>query len=284
MCLPEPAKNEKFTGAVENVTQARQSTRKGIVRENMSDTSDCIRVLNHIKALSAQKANRGVILGTGDTIQEVVKFLMKTDPRIVTLALETILLLCEEREHRILVAAVPGLADAVKKNMFHANLSIKSMAVKAYRLLSEFVKKVNPPMKTGKCAPVDVAPKVGFFSSAVSNAPANTFNLHVKGLNSDSRKMQLEAAVIKVPGVISLLVDVFSQKVVVKTRGSFEEVVSAIRTTGMIPVMEREDQENQYSAHVAQVTYKKGSIVLHETSKKEEEKGWFGRITKSLWG
>jgi len=118
---------------------------------------------------------------------------------------------------------------------------------------------------------------------------ARTHTLYVKGLNSEDRKSLLETALLTVRGIVSFLIDIYNQKVTIRSLTSLEEIVRAISSTGMTASLE--DKENvlqfPYSYPSQFRGYTTWGITPFGTSfpkKTEKDEGWFGKISKAIWG
>ena len=114
-------------------------------------------------------------------------------------------------------------------------------------------------------------------------------------------RKELESALLQVKGVISFLIDLYSQKAVIRTRSSAEALIQAINSIGMQASLRKTDVSSSRSKeNEAEPDYlddveeevKDNSKVLSVVETKEAPKenasnngGWgWNRIAKALWG
>ncbi|KAL6066705.1 hypothetical protein QOT17_009292 [Balamuthia mandrillaris] len=137
-----------------------------------------------------------------------------------------------------------------------------------------------------------------FLSERISTgmATASTFTLHIKGLNSETRKELLEKTLVQVQGVISFLIDVYSKRAIIRTMTSVEVILAAIRNTGMVPSLGEEEKEVSSPQYLRKEDVlnrrahsKFGSIVQHgahfgSDKAYQQEDSWFNRVSRAIWG
>ncbi|KAL6050123.1 hypothetical protein QOT17_020038 [Balamuthia mandrillaris] len=137
-----------------------------------------------------------------------------------------------------------------------------------------------------------------FLSERISTgmATASTFTLHIKGLNSETRKELLEKTLVQVQGVISFLIDVYSKRAIIRTMTSVEVILAAIRNTGMVPSLGEEEKEVSSPQYLRKEDVlnrrahsKFGSIVQHgahfgSDKAYQQENSWFNRVSRAIWG
>ena len=119
-------------------------------------------------------------------------------------------------------------------------------------------------------------------------------------------RKELESALLQVKGVISFLIDLYSQKAVIRTRTTAEALIQAISTIGMeaslrsfkaTPSQAKENVSEPDYLDDAEDEVKDNSKVLSTVEQKEAPKnnannnnnnnggGWgWNRLAKALWG
>jgi hypothetical protein len=122
-------------------------------------------------------------------------------------------------------------------------------------------------------------------------------------LTNDVNRKELESALLQVKGVISFLIDLYSQKAVIRCRCSTDMLIKAVNGIGMeasltkkvIQCSDENDVEPDYLDDEEEVeTVDKSKALSFVETTKENNRGnnaannnggWgWGRIAKALWG
>lgn len=129
----------------------------------------------------------------------------------------------------------------------------------------------------------------GIFSSGVTArlGTATSYRIYVSGLNSAQRKRVIEAALVRVKGVVSFLADVGSELLIVRAFCPLEDVLTVIRKTGMTPRLDDDKENGSAPSYLNNPRFvSAGAVKLQGSSDKKEEESWwgFGRIASALFG
>mmetsp|Transcript_10789 Transcript_10789/g.27284 ORF Transcript_10789/g.27284 Transcript_10789/m.27284 type:complete len:267 (+) Transcript_10789:247-1047(+) len=262
-------------------------------------------IVKKLRDLCANPANRSHIVNNDSTtISGLVVFLRNEDEEVVFTALEAINFLARNAEHRQALAKVTGLVDQVQSLMFSSfSTRVKRMSISTYTLLQDAVssdeKKGAEAKQKGKGAAAAETPKP-------IKKPAATHTVYVQGLTTEPKRKEVESILLRKKGVISFLIDLFSQKITIRSTLTVHELVKHInQSCSMLAstkeFQEVEDKENvshdYLDEEVEKASKQEGkegwfgwgsqqqkstSIMVNDSS--VQQSGWFGRISKSLWG
>lgn len=249
----------------------------------------------------------------------LLSMLGNDDLQVVKTTMETIFLISKNEEARPLLANYPGMLPAIQQKLLSPNLDTKRFALSTYGRLQQYVgQTTTAAAASGDAAAAaaadhDVAEAMGA-SSAVTAAAAKTaepssFTIAISDSLDDDDRQILEDAILQLKGVISLFVDIYSRKCVVRTHTKPEPILAAICACGVsarlvgTPV----DKENASDADAAAKKAGAGAgaasssasaswfgwgaptsnaVVRQGDTQTEEQQGsgWFGRIARSIWG
>jgi hypothetical protein len=114
-------------------------------------------------------------------------------------------------------------------------------------------------------------------------AAARTVTIIIKdSLDEDDRQI-LEDALLQIKGVISLLIDIYSQRCVIRTRTAAEPLLRAICSCGVSAslsadssVAADENANNQNAANQQQQQNSSGGNKQQQQESAEKKSGWFG--------
>jgi hypothetical protein len=127
-------------------------------------------------------------------------------------------------------------------------------------------------------------------------------------LSTEPKRKEVESVLLRKKGVISFLIDLFSQKITIRSTLTLEGLIAHINANCSMVASAKElqdvhDKENishdyldEEDAPKAKAEAKEGwfgwsgsasqtkstSIMVNNSS--TEQNGWFGRISRSLWG
>jgi len=131
---------------------------------------------------------------------------------------------------------------------------------------------------------------------------AKTYTIYVLALSKEADRANIEAALIKVKGVVSFLIDISEKKVVVRSMTSGEKLIDAISESGYEGTFNKpetdiapavtparkyleEEDENAVSNNYGIITQEQAASMSKNAP--DNNGGWFGwgsRITRALWG
>ena len=123
---------------------------------------------------------------------------------------------------------------------------------------------------------------------------AKTYTIYVLALSKEADRANIEAALIKVKGVVSFLIDISEKKVVVRSMTSGEKLIDATFNkpeTDIAPAVTparkylEEEDENAVSNNYGIITQEQAASMSKNAP--DNNGGWFGwgsRITRALWG
>jgi hypothetical protein len=92
-------------------------------------------------------------------------------------------------------------------------------------------------------------------SKPTNNQPIETYSFAVKGLVDDQARAEVEAALVKVVGVISFSINLSDRKVVVRARTGASLITSAIRSTGFTQVILLTDNKENEPDYLPESKY-----------------------------
>lgn len=229
------------------------------------------------------------------------------------------------------MAKEPGLYMGIKSLLSHASERFKSLSLSTFNNLRNYSKFV--PMEEitqkgqsrsalkeidGNSTPS--SDKKGSSSSSKKNSSqAKTVTLYVSGLRTEDSRKEVEYALLRVKGVVSILIDLPQQKAVIRTMTTADILIGAIYSaTGMkastketsickesIAVAstcisqesdeeyseseegDEEEDDDEEDEDWAKSAEKVKYAIVKEVDAKEQpvqQNRWFSRITKALWG
>ncbi|MDP2435314.1 MAG: hypothetical protein Q8P67_06190 [archaeon] len=252
-------------------------------------------LVTRLHALATNSTNLLVLAEHPEYLPCLVGMLTNEDPTVVKLSIETLFLISKCEEARPILANHSGLMPAIQQKLLSPNLETKRFALSIYGVLQQHYISATPSGSSGSsgAAQSKEAPK---------EAPTESVSYTIiisDSLDEDDRQI-LEDAVLQLKGVVSMFLNIYSRKCVVRTTSRPEPILAAIcacgvsarlQTTSAVPI----DKENSAATAApgdkswfgwgaqpnAQAIVKQGDVGGDPNG---QGAGWFGRIAKSLWG
>ena len=253
-------------------------------------------LVTRLHALAKDATNLHVLAEHPTYLPCLVTMLTNDDPNVVKLSIETLFLISKSEEDRPTLANHPGLMPAIQQKLLSPNLETKRFALSIYGILQQHFISTGPSSSSGSSAHV-AAPLAAKDPQA---AETNSYTIIISdSLDEDDRQI-LEDAVLQLKGVVSMFLDIYSRRCVVRTTSRPEPILAAICACGVSArlmtasaVTEKEngaepsapsDQKGWFGwgapAPNAQAIVKQGDSM----DANNQGSGWFGRFAKSLWG
>ncbi|KAF2076857.1 hypothetical protein CYY_001824 [Polysphondylium violaceum] len=215
-----------------------------------------INVVQQLYTLSQNPDHREQIARDQGCLPALVMFLSgnDSDEELINLCLETLLLLASNENNRGLIQKEPCMISTLKKLIdtpqykasinqilnlvdpksqsdstpatttptpnVNNNINNNKKATTFSMLIGEKL-----PIKDASIKPITNANR----ATAISNTDIKTFLFHVKGMNNESIKKQVEDALLKTKGVISFMIDLHTYQATIRTSLSSDEVKLVIR-------------------------------------------------------
>jgi hypothetical protein len=223
--------------------------------------------------------------------------LTNEDPNVVKLSIETLFLISKSEEDRPTLANHPGLMQAIQQKLLSPNFETKKYALSIYGTLQPHV--VQPAPGALPAATVKAETSQPKEAKDQTESLSYTFIIN-DSLDEDDRQI-LEDAVLQLKGVISLFIDIYSRKCIVRTHSRPEPILAAICACGVSARLHTAcgavDKENGPAAASASSSDQKASwfgwgqpnsqAIVKQGEAGDAppgQSGWFGRIARSLWG
>lgn len=284
-----------------------------------------------LRAMAADPSHRTNLLKEAQTLPTLLVSLSDTDTDISFTALEVVYFLSLNVDNRPIMAQETALLKALKQFMITGTLKQKKVAIAAYTNLqayanslpasssSEPVEKENnsnaeeSSSTGGKPAAASGAPKA---TSASEGTTINTYTVFVAGLTTDVAKREIEQALLKIKGVISIYCDTVEYKAVIRATIPAKDIIDKLAAEGKTASLRKKDVISEDAASAAaedsgyldevdsSATAQQknegswfgfGSLVTFgsetpedrkarlEREKKQQQGGWFGKIGKALY-
>lgn len=199
-------------------------------------------------------------------------------------------------DNRSQMAHEPDLLKTIKRFMMHGKLKEKKVAIAAYTNLQAYASNLpesqtEPDAKTDAPSTTDAEQK----PAPVVEKSTYAHTIFVADLTNEAAKKEVETALVRVKGVISIYCDLFEQKIVVRTTLAAEEVVSILGEHGKKASLRKKDivsddggylqEEEEDSASASKSSWFGFGINKfgEEKKKKQEEGGWMSKIGKALY-
>lgn len=236
----------------------------------------------------------------------LLSMLSNEDLHVVKMTMETLFLISKNEEARPILANYPGMMTAIQKKLLSSNLETKRFALSMYGTLQRHI--VQGAASTASTAtaseestdtPASAASTTSTCTSKTGEPSSYTISIS-DSLDEDDRQI-LEDAILQLKGVISLFIDIYSRRCVVRTHTKPEPIIAAICACGVSARLlspdaaasatsaEKENSTSSASdagkswfgwgAQASQAVVRSG-----ETQSEEQQNGWFGRIARSIWG
>ena len=261
-------------------------------------------LVTRLQALATDSTNLHVLAEHPTYLPCLVTMLTNEDPQVVKLSIETLFLISKSEEDRPTLANHPGLMPAIQQKLLSPNLETKRYALSIYGTLQQHFISGAPAATSGTASAAAAASSELKEASSTPRESVETMSYTIiinDSLDEDDRQI-LEDAVLQLKGVVSMFLDIYSRKCVVRTSSRPEPILAAIcacgvsarlTTTASIAV----DKENSATPAPAGEqkawfgwgagTPNAGAIVKQGETPLDpngQGSGWFGRIARSLWG
>lgn len=231
-------------------------------------------------------------------------------------------------DNRPIMAQETALLKALKQFMMTGTLKQKKVAIAAYTNLQAYANALptsveatenqnttNQDIGAAKPGqPLSGAPKPA--SMVNEGATINTYTVFVAGLTSDQAKREIEQALLKIKGVISIYCDVVEFKAVIRATIPVQDIIDRLSIDGKKASLRKKDVITEEAANAAAEEsgyldevdnsanpsngqgsswFGFGSLVTFgsetpedrkarlERERKENNAGWFGKIGKALY-
>lgn len=251
-----------------------------------------LELVRKFRNLAEVEENRVFIVKDHACLPLVINHLHNSDTEVVVTALECINFLSMSSDNRSAMKKEPNLVQIVTSLKTHKSQNISKLATSILDNL-QLVKSIRSSPRTPLSDRSNAStPSTGGSNKKVPHAVTIYFSdLH----NEESRKV-LSQALLDIKGVISFLIDMYSQKAVIRTllpassllqsvvdltgmKASLKQFASKENIPDYLPDSDEEDDAFDNSR----------SITKTKLPPNEDEKqntwGWgIGRIAKALWG
>lgn len=230
------------------------------------------------------------------------------------------------------MAQEAALLKALKQFMMTGTLKQKKVAIAAYTNLQAYANSLptsvestekenasnqestSSSSKTAGKSSTEAAPRATTLLS--EGTTINTYTVFVSGLNSESAKREIEQALLRIKGVISIYCDTVEYKAVIRATIPVQDIIDRLHLDGKTASLRKKDivteetapgeeggyldeadpSSGQQPAGGAQGSwFGFGSLVTFgsetpedrkarlEREKKQQNNGWFGKIGKALY-
>jgi len=288
-------------------------------------------IVTKLRAMAADPSHRTQLIKEPGTIPSLIRSLSESDTDISFTALEVVYFLSLNVDNRPIMAQETQLLKALKQFMMTGTLKQKKVAIAAYTNLQAYANS----LPTG--APEATEKENTDNAEATSSAPSkpasttaaaprattllsegttiNTYTVFVSGLNTDSAKRELEQALLKVRGVISIYCDTVEYKAVIRATIPVQDIIDRLHIDGKTASLRKKDVvsddaaakgdddgyldevDSSAPANGAQGSswFGFGSLVTFgsetpedrkerlERERKQNQGSWFGKIGKALY-
>jgi len=291
-------------------------------------------IVAKLRAMAADPSHRTQLVKEPGTIPTLISSLSESDTDISFTALEVVYFLSLNVDNRPIMAQETLLLKALKQFMMTGTLKQKKVAIAAYTNLQAYANSLptgapEPAEKentdnaeaTSSSAPSKQATGTAAAPRATSllseGTTINTYTVFVSGLNTDSAKRELEQALLKVRGVISIYCDTVEYKAVIRATIPVQDIIDRLHIDGKTASLRKKDvvsddaaakggaddgyldevDSSSSPAHGAQGSswFGFGSLVTFgsetpedrkerlERERKQNQGSWFGKIGKALY-
>lgn len=226
------------------------------------------------------------------------------------------------------MAQEAALLKSLKQFMMSGTLKQKKVAIAAYTNLQAYANSLPTSVESSEkenSGNQEASSSTGADKPATGGAPRattmlsegttiNTYTVFVSGLHSDQAKREIEQALLKIKGVISIYCDIVEYKAVIRATIPVQEIIEHLATEGKTASLRKKDiipqdavpgedsgyleevDANAAGAQGAQSSwFGFGSLVTFgsetpddrkarlERERKQQNAGWFGKIGKALY-
>ncbi|KYR01514.1 hypothetical protein DLAC_01503 [Tieghemostelium lacteum] len=300
-----------------------------------------LNVVQQLYNLSKDPNNREAIVRDQGCLPGLVMFLRdsNSDTQVISMTLETLDLLSEHNNNKSTMAKEPGLVSQLQ-NILDSYHSTPEQLEISNKILS----KIQPPsninnenINTSNIAsnantntaksttfsmligeklpikdkliskpPVNTNNNNNNSSNNSSSKPIQTFIFHIKGMNTQAIKTQVEDCLLKTRGVISFMIDLHTYQATIRTSLTTDELKMTIRNniglsaslvvdgqeeSESLPDYLPEPTKDQNSQKGAKGSWGWGSIISFGFQDQGQSKqsqnnrgGWGSSISKALFG
>lgn len=268
-------------------------------------------------------------------LQCLMSMLSNADANVVRVSIATLFLMSKSEEARPVLANHPGLMTAIQQKLLSSNFETKRYALATYGTLQKYVSQSPTTTATetteGETVPTEERPLADLTfereallveeqteaseAAAADKSESNTYTIVIgDSLDEDDRQI-LEDAVLQLKGVISLFLDIYSRRCVVRSHTRAEPILAAIcacgvsarllsTTTGTTAPAEVGEKDTSASASSSSQAASDGTadassgkswfgwgtptsqavVKSGDENNSQPTASWIGRIARSLWG
>jgi hypothetical protein len=281
--------------------------------------------------LAVDTANVPALARHPTYLQCLIGMLGNADANVVRVSMATLFLMSKSEEVRSLIANHPGLMTAIQQKLLSSNFETKRYALATYGTLQKYVSQSAAAAPTTEATTTDERPiaDLTFEREALlveeqaeaaeagsDKTESNTYTIVIgESLDEDDRQI-LEDAVLQLKGVISLFLDIYSRRCVVRSHTRAEPILAAIcacgvsarllsTTTGTTTTATESGEKDGAASSVSgdaqssdpasdaasgKSWFGWGTPTSQAVVKSGDENAsqptssWIGRIARSLWG
>jgi len=254
-------------------------------------TSEVKDVIVKLHGLATDPENREYIVKDKTCLQAVVTFLNPQNgitnseqEEVINLSLETLQLLCESPQARQQLAAFPEIKSVLNRVMLDFTVpgNLKQKAGNIYALLQPHFDSPNgnaPLRDTTNTAQQNQRTGLCFFQDRTTTSTTKSITHTYVVNNLHNTKVELEAHLVRMSGVVSFFCDVSQRTIVIRSARSSADLIKEIRDTLGIR-MELKDESISQSASQKE---NDNPDYLPETAESSvPPSGWFSSIVS--WG
>lgn len=202
-----------------------------------------------LKAMAADSRTRHLIIKDPILLGGLVMVLSNPDVKIVTTALEALVLLAEVSDFRAALCAFIGLSEQVENLMNKDQEQVGNLAEKLFDLLSQKTEKHAPLKDSFNTS--GTRPRHGTNSKTKSNGRTKHIILQIRGLIVKNDKDVIMRLLLQVKGVISITFDLNQQRCILRTKQDVKpetlaQAVAKSQTMTAQQVVKDENGEEKY--------------------------------------
>jgi len=211
-------------------------------------------IVAKLRAMAADPSHRTNLVKEPSTIPTLILSLSDTDTDISFTALEVVYFLSLNVDNRPIMAQEAPLLKALKQFMMTGTLKQKKVAIAAYTNLQAYAnvlptsvgesteKENTSNQEEASSAPGKSAAAAPKATAALNEGSTiNTYTVFVSGLTSENAKREIEQALLKVKGVISIYCDVVEYKAVVRATIPVQDVIDRLALDGKTASLRKKD-------------------------------------------
>lgn len=201
------------------------------------NTDNILNTVRKYKSLAANPVTQAVVVKDITCLQFLAYILDSPNEEVIEEALEAFKLLIDDKSNHFTLLSVFGVLEALDSLAERCpNDKLAATARELHKRLKSSdpaALKTVPPIHGRSCGRWAQRNEDG--KESTQKLTAKTITLHIHGLSAETR-LTLERAIVSLPGVVSLMVDIEHQRCVLRARPflELETVAKAITDSGCL--------------------------------------------------